>query len=95
MTAKTIKKSMNFKIKLWGPQKTILKRLSKITQRTIDQENSPLKFKDERIFVTSFQNVLQNKLNVINKWEFNQLIKKFLISKINKFSRQTPKIMRN
>lgn len=95
MTAKTIKKSMNFKIKLWGLQKTILRRLSKITQRTIDQENSPLKFKDERIFVTSFQNVLQNKLNVINKWEFNQLIKKFLISKINKFSSPTPKIMRN
>jgi hypothetical protein len=86
---------MNFKIKSWGLQKTILRKLSKITLRTIDQENSQLKFKDERILVTSLQNVLQNKLNVINKWEFNQLIKKFLISKINKFSNPTLKIMRN
>lgn len=58
-------------------------------------ENNPLKFKGAIIYATNLQNVLQNKLNVINKWEFNPLIKKFLISKINKFSSLTLKTMRS
>lgn len=86
---------MNSKIKSWVLLKTILQKLNKTTQRTIDLENNPLKFKDAIIYATNLQNVLQNKLNVINKWEFNPLIKKFLISKINKFSSLTLKTMRS
>ena len=86
---------MNSKIKSWVLLKTILQKLNKTMQRTIDLENNPLKFKDAIIYATNLQNVLQNKLNVINKWEFNPLIKKFLISKISKFSSLTLKTMRS
>ena len=86
---------MSSKTKSWVLLKKILQRLNKTTLRTIDLENNPLKFNDAIIYATNLQNVLQNKLNVINKWEFNPLIKKFLISKINKFSSLTPKIMKS